>query len=97
MEGSDKAGRWYSHPKPGVGSRKTCGWILHNQLQVTLTHTPALPIHNERNYQELKREREKEIDTRTQPKARLRLKKSERERGSNLKNAHVIPECRNKL
>jgi len=33
--------------------------ILLNQLRVTLTHTPALSIHNERNYQELKGEREK--------------------------------------
>ena len=41
-------------------------WILHNQFRVTLTHTPALPIHNERNYQELKRrETERERDTHT--------------------------------
>jgi len=38
--------------------------ILHNQLRFTLTHTPALSIHNGRNYQELKREKEKERDTR---------------------------------
>jgi len=67
--------------------------ILRNQIWVTLTHTPTLPIHNRRNYQELKRER----DTRTQPTGRLRLKESERERGRTLKKAHVIPECRNKL
>jgi len=31
---------------------------FHNQLRVILTHTPALPIHNGWNYQELKRKRE---------------------------------------
>ena len=67
--------------------------ILRNQMWVTLTHTPALPIHNGPNYQELKRER----DTRTQPTGRLGLKESERERGRTLKKAHAIPECRNKL
>jgi len=67
--------------------------ILRNQIRVTLTHTPALSIHNERNYQELKRKR----DTRTQPTGRLGLKESERERGRTLKKARVIPECRNKL
>jgi len=46
---------------------------LHDQLRVTLTHTLALPIHNGRNYQELKREREKERDTCTQPTANLTL------------------------
>jgi len=66
--------------------------ILRNQIWVTLTHTPALPIHNGPNYQELKRER----DTRTQPTGRLRLKESERERGRTLRKAHVIPECHNK-
>jgi len=71
--------------------------ILHNQIRVTLTHTPALPIHNGQNYQELKREREKERDARTQPTARLGLKESERERRRTLKKAHVIPECRNKF
>jgi len=50
--------------------------ILHNQLRVILTHTPALPIHNEQNYQELKREREKERGTCTHPKARLRWKEA---------------------
>jgi len=57
--------------------------ILRNQIRVTLTHTPALPIHNGRNYQELKREREKEKDTRTHPTARLGLKESEEESISN--------------
>ena len=31
---------------------------FHNKLRVILTHTPALPIHNGQNYQELKRKRE---------------------------------------
>ena len=66
--------------------------ILRNQIWVALTHTPALPIHNGRNYQELKWER----DTRTQPTGRLGLKESERERERTLKKAHVIPECHNK-
>jgi len=65
--------------------------ILLNQLRITLLHTHALSINNERNYQELKREREKERDTRAQPKARLRLKESKRERGRTLKKAHVTP------
>ena len=67
--------------------------ILRNQIWVTLTHTPALPIHNGRNYQELKRE----SDTGHQPTVRLSLKESERERDRTLKKAHFIPECRNKL
>ena len=66
--------------------------ILRNQIWVTLTHTPALPIHNGRNYQELKRE----SDTDNQPTVRLSLKESERERDRTLKKAHVIPECHNK-
>jgi len=66
--------------------------ILRNQIWVTLTHTPALPIHNGRKYQELKKER----DTGKQPTVRLRLKESERERDRTLKKAHVIPECHNK-
>jgi len=39
--------------------------ILHNQLRVTLTHTPALRIYYERIYQDLKREKEKERHTHT--------------------------------
>jgi len=66
--------------------------VLCNQIRVTLTHTPALPIHNGRNYRELKRER----DTSTQPTGRLRLKESERKRDKTLRKAHVIPECHNK-
>jgi len=31
---------------------------FHSQLRVILTHTPALPIHDGRNYQEFKRKRE---------------------------------------
>jgi len=49
--------------------------ILHNHFWVTLTHTPALPIHNERNYLELKR---RERDTHTQPTPE---RKRARERG----------------
>jgi len=48
-----------------------------NQLRITLT--PALPIHNERNYQELKREREKERERRTQLTARLRKAREKEE------------------
>ena len=66
--------------------------ILRNQIWVTLTDTPALRIHNGRNYQELKRE----SGTGNQPTVRLRLKESERERDRTLKKAHVIPECHNK-
>ena len=66
--------------------------ILGNQIWVTLTHTPALPIQNARNYQELKRE----SDAGNQPTVRLSLRESERERGRTLKKAHVIPECHNK-
>ena len=52
-----------------------------NQLRITLT--PALPIHNERNYQELKRKRENERDNTHTTDARLR--ESERQRGRTLK------------
>jgi len=57
--------------------------ILHNHLRVTLT--PALPINNERNYQELKRrEREKERHTHTTDS------ETERKRERKRKKSHVI-------
>ena len=65
--------------------------ILHNQLRVTLTHTPALPIHHERIYQELRREKEKERHTHTTDSEIEDKQKRKR------KNPEEITECHNKL
>ena len=69
---------------------------LHDQLRVTLTHTPALQMHNGRNYQELKREREKREthahnQQRTSPSCRIITNELRRYSVTKSSHSHIHP------